>query len=102
MVKRANEGKLQSNDIQGGTFTITNLGMYGIDVFNAVINPPEATILSVGRIVDRVVPIDSQPIVQPMMLLSLSCDHRVVDGARGAEFLQTMAGLIEEPLALLN
>lgn len=102
MVKRANEGKLQSNDIQGGTFTITNLGMYGIDVFNAVINPPEAAILSVGRIVDRVVPIDSQPIVQPMMLLSLSCDHRVVDGARGAEFLQTMAGLIEEPLALLN
>jgi pyruvate dehydrogenase E2 component (dihydrolipoamide acetyltransferase) len=101
IVKRANQGKLLPGDIQGGTFTLTNLGMYGIDVFNAVINPPEAAILAVGRIVDRVIPIDGKPMVQPMMMLSLSCDHRVVDGARGAEFLHTLVGLIEEPLGLL-
>jgi pyruvate dehydrogenase E2 component (dihydrolipoamide acetyltransferase) len=101
IVNRANQGKLLPSDIQGGTFTLTNLGMYGIDVFNAVINPPEAAILAVGRIVERVIPVDGQPTVQPMMMLSLSCDHRVVDGARGAEFLQTLASLIEEPLTLL-
>jgi len=101
LVKRANAGSLQPNDIQGGTFTITNLGMYGIDVFNAVINPPEAAILAVGRILERVIAVDGQPSVQPVMMLSLSCDHRVIDGARGAEFIQTLAGLIEEPLALL-
>jgi len=101
IVNRANQGKLLPTDIQGGTFTLTNLGMYGIDVFNAVINPPEAAILAVGRIVERVIPVDGQPTVQPMMMLSLSCDHRVVDGARGAEFLQTLVKLIEEPLGLL-
>jgi pyruvate dehydrogenase E2 component (dihydrolipoamide acetyltransferase) len=101
IVNRANQGKLLPNDIQGGTFTLTNLGMYGIDVFNAVINPPEAAILAVGRIVDRVIAVNGQPAVQPMMMLSLSCDHRVVDGARGAEFLQTLASLIEEPLIQL-
>lgn len=101
LVKRANAGGLQPDDIQGGTFTITNLGMYGIDVFNAVINPPEAAILAVGRIFERVIPVDGQPSVQPVMMLSLSCDHRVVDGARGAEFIQTLVGLIEEPMALL-
>jgi pyruvate dehydrogenase E2 component (dihydrolipoamide acetyltransferase) len=101
LVKRANTGGLQPDDIQGGTFTITNLGMYGIDVFNAIINPPEAAILAVGRILERVIPVDGQPSVQPVMMLSLSCDHRVVDGARGAEFIQTLVGLMEEPLALL-
>ena len=101
IVKRANAGNLQPADIQGGNFTITNLGMYGIDVFTAVLNPPEAAILAVGRIVDKLIPVDGQPAVQPRMTLSLTCDHRVVDGARGAEFLQTLVGLIEEPLALL-
>jgi pyruvate dehydrogenase E2 component (dihydrolipoamide acetyltransferase) len=101
IVNRANQGKLLPRDIQGGTFTLTNLGMYGIDVFNAVINPPEAAILAVGRIVERVIPVNGQPAIQPMMMLSLSCDHRVVDGARGAEFLQTLASLIEEPLMQL-
>jgi pyruvate dehydrogenase E2 component (dihydrolipoamide acetyltransferase) len=102
LITRAQAGKLGPEDIQGGTFTISNLGMYGVDAFNAVINPPQAAILSVGRIAERVVPISSQPSVQPMMILSLSCDHRVVDGARGAQFLTTFADLIEEPLGLLG
>ena len=102
LITKAQAGKLRPQDIQGGTFTISNLGMYGVDAFNAIINPPQAAILSVGRIAERVVPISSQPSVQPMMVLSLSCDHRVVDGARGAQFLATLADLVEEPLGLLG
>ena len=102
IVARAKAGKLSLDDLSGGTFTISNLGMYGVDVFNAIVNPPQAAILAVSRIADRVVPLNGQPAVQPMMTLSLSCDHRVVDGARGAEFLQALAELIEEPLQLLN
>jgi pyruvate dehydrogenase E2 component (dihydrolipoamide acetyltransferase) len=102
LITKAQTGKLRPQDIQGGTFTISNLGMYGVDAFNAIINPPQAAILSVGRIADRVVPVSSQPSVQPMMVLSLSCDHRVVDGARGAQFLTTLADLLEEPLGLLE
>src|SRR5690242_14873459 len=101
LVARAQAGKLRPPDLQGGTFTISNLGMYGIDAFNAIINAPQAAILAVGRMVDRVVPVNGQPAVRPMLTLSLSCDHRVVDGARGAEFLTTVAALIEDPLALL-
>jgi pyruvate dehydrogenase E2 component (dihydrolipoamide acetyltransferase) len=100
LVGRAQAGKLRPPDLQGGTFTISNLGMYGIDAFNAIINAPQAAILAIGRMVDRVVPVNGQPAVRPMLTLSLSCDHRVVDGARGAEFLATVAALIEEPLAL--
>lgn len=102
IVARAKAGKLSLDDLNGGTFTISNLGMYGVDAFNAIVNPPQAAILAVSRIADRVVPVKGQPAVQPMMTLSLSCDHRVVDGARGAEFLQALADLIEEPLQLLN
>jgi pyruvate dehydrogenase E2 component (dihydrolipoamide acetyltransferase) len=102
IVTRAKAGKLSFNDLSGGTFTISNLGMYGVDAFNAIVNPPQAAILAVSRIADRVVPLNGQPAVQPMMTLSLSCDHRVVDGARGAEFLQALADLIEEPLQLLT
>ncbi len=102
VVARAQAGKLRPEDIRGGTFTITNLGMYGVDSFTAVINPPQAAILAVGRIAQRVVPIENAPRVQPVMMLSLSCDHRVVDGVRAAQFLQTLADLIEEPLAILG
>ncbi|HAG98941.1 MAG TPA: 2-oxo acid dehydrogenase subunit E2, partial [Ktedonobacter sp.] len=84
-----------------GTFTISNLGMYNVDAFNAIINQPQAAILAVGRIAERVVPVNGQPAVRPMMVLTLSCDHRAVDGARGAQFLDTVATLIEEPLGLL-
>jgi pyruvate dehydrogenase E2 component (dihydrolipoamide acetyltransferase) len=102
LVARAQAGKLSLDDLSGGTFTISNLGMYGVDAFNAIVNPPQAAILAVSRIADRVVPIHGQPAVQPMLTFSLSCDHRVVDGARGAQFLQALADLVEEPLQLLN
>jgi pyruvate dehydrogenase E2 component (dihydrolipoamide acetyltransferase) len=102
LITKAQTSKLQPQDIQGGTFTISNLGMYGVDAFNAIINSPQAAILAVGRIAERVVPIDGRPSVQPMMVLNLSCDHRVVDGARGAQFLAALADLVEEPLMLLG
>jgi pyruvate dehydrogenase E2 component (dihydrolipoamide acetyltransferase) len=102
VIGRANEGKLKLSDIQDGTFTLSNLGMYGVDAFNAIINPPQAAILAVSRIADRVVPVNGQPVVRPMLTLTLSCDHRVVDGARAAQFMDTLAGLIEEPLGLIS
>lgn len=101
VVDLAQSGKLRPADLQGGTFTISNLGMYGVDAFNAIINQPQAAILAVGRIAERVVPLHGQPAVQPMMVLTLSCDHRAIDGARGAQFLSTLADLVEEPLGLL-
>jgi len=101
VVSRAQAGKLRPADIQGGGFTISNLGMYGVDAFNAIVNPPQAAILAVGRIADRVVALNGQPAVQPTMVLTLSCDHRALDGARGAQFLGALAELVEEPLALL-
>jgi len=88
--------------LKGGTFTISNLGMYGVDAFNAIVNPPQAAILATGRIAERVIAIDGRPAVRPTMMISLSCDHRVLDGARAAQFLKTLIDLIEEPLALLN
>ena len=102
LVARAQAGKLRPADIQGGVFTISNLGMYGVDAFSAIVNPPQAAILAVGRIVDRVVPVNGQPAVQPTLTLTLSCDHRALDGARGAQSLGALADLIEEPLALLT
>lgn len=101
VVSRAQAGKLRPADIQGGGFTISNLGMYGVDAFSAIVNPPQAAILAVGRIADRVIAVNGQPAVQPTMVLTLSCDHRALDGARGAQFLGALADLIEEPLALL-
>ena len=101
LVAGANNGRLQPDDFAGGTFTISNLGMYGVDAFNAIVNPPQAAILAVGRIADRVVAVDGQPAVRPMMTLTLSCDHRAVDGVRAAQFLNALVGLIEEPLRAL-
>ncbi len=101
LVTRAQAGKLRPADIQGGGFTISNLGMYGVDAFSAIVNPPQAAILAVGRIADRVVPVDGQPAVRPTMVLTLSCDHRALDGARGAQFLGALADLVEEPLGLI-
>jgi pyruvate dehydrogenase E2 component (dihydrolipoamide acetyltransferase) len=102
LVSKAQANKLLPDEMSGGTFTISNLGMYGVDQFKAIVNPPQAAILAVGRIADRVVPVNGQPAVRSMLTLSLSCDHRVVDGARGAQFLQTLAELIESPLRLLD
>jgi len=101
LVERARRGKLRPADISGGTFTLTNLGMYNVDAFDAVVNTPQAAILSVGRIADRVIPVDGQVGIRPMMVLTLSLDHRVVDGARAAQFLDDLATLIEDPWRLL-
>ncbi len=101
LVKRAGEHSLRPGDLNGGTFTLTNLGMYNVDAFMAILNPPQAAILSVGRIADRVIAVNGQPAVRPVMILTLSCDHRVVDGLRGAQFLDDLAKLIEEPWGLL-
>ena len=98
LITRAQAGKLRSGDLDRGTFTISNLGMFDVDSFNAIINPPQAAILAVGRIVDKVVPVDGLPAVRPILTLNLSFDHRVVDGVRGAEFLKTLSNLIENPL----
>jgi pyruvate dehydrogenase E2 component (dihydrolipoamide acetyltransferase) len=101
LVTRAQSGKLRPADITGGIFTISNLGMYGVDAFNAIVNPPQAAILAVGRIAERVVAVNGQPAVAPTMVLTLSCDHRAVDGARGAQFLDALTSSVEEPLSLL-
>ena len=97
LITRTQAGKLRSGDLDRGTFTISNLGMFDVDSFNAIINPPQAAILAVGRIVDKVVPVDGLPAVRPILTLNLSFDHRVVDGVRGAEFLKTLSNLIENP-----
>jgi len=102
VVTRAREGALRPEDVERGTFTISNLGMFGVDAFNAVVNAPQAAILAVGRIVERVVPVDGAPGIRPMMALTLSCDHRVIDGARAAQFLSELAALIEEPAGLAD
>lgn len=99
--KKAKDKKLQPADWEGNTFTISNLGMFGIDEFTAIINPPDACILAVGAI--QQVPVVKNGAVVPgnVMKLTLSCDHRVVDGATGAAFLQTLQGLLQEPLRML-
>jgi pyruvate dehydrogenase E2 component (dihydrolipoamide acetyltransferase) len=101
LTERARGGKLRPADIAGGTFTISNLGMFGVDAFTAIIIPPQAAILAVGRIADRVVPVgvglEARPGVRPMMTLTLSNDHRVVDGARAAEFLRDLVEAILNP-----
>jgi len=102
LVDAARAGKLQPADVGGATFTISNLGMYGVDAFAAILNAPQAAILAVGRIADRVVPVDGHAEIRPMCTLTLSFDHRVVDGARGAQFLDTLAELIEEPAGLID
>jgi pyruvate dehydrogenase E2 component (dihydrolipoamide acetyltransferase) len=97
LIGRARAGRLTPEDISGGTFTITNLGMSGVDAFTAIIPGPQAAILAVGRVADRVVVVDGSPVVRPMLTLCLGCDHRAADGARGAEFLQSLAEFIEGP-----
>ena len=97
LAERAKSGKSRPQDFAGATFTISNLGMFQIDSFTAIIPPPQAAILAVGAITDRVVAINGQPAVRSMMTLTLSCDHRVIDGARGAQFLNDLAKAIAEP-----
>jgi pyruvate dehydrogenase E2 component (dihydrolipoamide acetyltransferase) len=97
LVGRARDGKLRAQDLEGGTFTISNLGMYDIDQFIAVLNPPQASILAVGATRDQVVPRDGDLHILPVMTMTLTCDHRAVDGATGAEFLKTLKAFLEDP-----
>jgi len=97
LTERARSNKLRPTDVAGATFTISNLGMYKVDAFSAIINPPQAAILAVGRIADRVVPVDGKPGIRPMMTMTLSSDHRVVDGARAASFLNDLADALQDP-----
>jgi pyruvate dehydrogenase E2 component (dihydrolipoamide acetyltransferase) len=101
LTERARAGRLRPADISGGTFTLSNLGMYKVDAFSAIITPPQAAILAVGSIADRVVAVNGKPGVRPMMTMTLSSDHRVVDGARAAEFLSELANAIREPEKVL-
>jgi len=95
--ERARAGRLRPPDIAGATFTISNLGMHQVDAFTAIISPPQAAILAVGRITDRVVPVNGQPTIRPMMTVTLSCDHRVIDGVRAAAFLNDVTEAIRQP-----
>jgi pyruvate dehydrogenase E2 component (dihydrolipoamide acetyltransferase) len=97
LAERAQAGRLQPADIANATFTISNLGMFGVDAFTAIIVPPQAAILAVGAITERVVAVNGQPAVRPMMSLTVSCDHRVVDGVRAAEFMRDLANAIRSP-----
>jgi pyruvate dehydrogenase E2 component (dihydrolipoamide acetyltransferase) len=101
VAERARAGKLRPADIADATFTISNLGMYQVDQFSAIITPPQAAILAVGSIADRVVAVQGQPAVRPMMTLTISCDHRVADGARAALFLADLAEATREPAKVL-
>ena len=97
LAERAQAGRLQPADIANATFTISNLGMFEVDAFTAIIVPPQAAILAVGAITPRVVPVNGQPAVRPMMSMTLSSDHRVVDGVRAAEFMRDLANAIRSP-----
>jgi len=101
LVERARQDRLRPEDLRDATFTISNLGMYAVDAFSAIVDRPQAAILAVGRILDRVVPVAGVPQVRRTMRMTLSCDHRAVDGARAAAFLTDLGDLIEEPAALL-
>ena len=101
MAGRAREKRLKPEEYTGATFSISNLGMFGIDEFTAVINPPEAAILAVGRLEQKPAVVDGELVVRRRMRITLSCDHRVIDGATGAAFLKTLVGMLENPLAMV-
>jgi len=97
LVGRTRAGKLQQQDLEGGTFTISNLGMYGVERFVAVLNPPQAAILAVGAIEERAVVHDGGLVARPVMEMTLTVDHRSVDGATASDFLRTVKQFLEEP-----
>ena len=101
LAARARAGRLQPADIAGGTFTISNLGMYDVEHFSAIINPPQAAILAVGAALPEVVPWNGQPAVRRTMRMTLSVDHRALDGASGAKFLKAIKDLLEAPSRLV-
>ncbi|RMH21530.1 MAG: 2-oxo acid dehydrogenase subunit E2 [Gemmatimonadetes bacterium] len=101
LAARAREKRLKPEEYTGATFSISNLGMFGIHEFTAVINPPEAGILAIGGVEDTPVIEDGDLVVRPRMRVTMSCDHRVIDGAQGARFLQTLKAMLEEPGAMV-
>jgi pyruvate dehydrogenase E2 component (dihydrolipoamide acetyltransferase) len=101
LVDKAREGKLNNDDLSGGTFTITNLGGFETEIFTPIVNQPEAAILGVGQISDEVVPVNGEAVIRPMLWLSMAYDHRAVDGAPAAEFLQKIKSALENPVSLL-
>jgi len=101
LAERARNRRLQPNEYTGATFSVSNLGMFDIDQFTAVINPPEAGIIAVGSIVQKPVVVDGQLGARRRMRITMSCDHRVIDGATGAAFLRTLKQMLENPLAML-
>jgi pyruvate dehydrogenase E2 component (dihydrolipoamide acetyltransferase) len=101
MAGRAREKRLQPDEYTGATFSVSNLGMFGIHEFTAIINPPEAGILAIGGVEDTPVVVNGEVVVQPRMRVTMSCDHRVIDGAQGSRFLQTFKAMLEEPAAIL-
>ena len=101
LVGRARSGKLTLADLEGGTFTISNLGMFGVEQFVAVLNPPQVAILAVGAVKDTAVVVDGAIDIAPMLQLTLTCDHRAIDGAEGADFLRTLVALVEQPALAL-
>ena len=101
IVTRARDNKLRQEDVDGGTFTISNLGMYGVDQFVAVLNPPQAAILAVGAIEPKAVPTETGIEARPLMAMTLTCDHRALDGATAADFLRTVKAFLEEPGLML-
>jgi pyruvate dehydrogenase E2 component (dihydrolipoamide acetyltransferase) len=101
LAKRARERKLKPEEFTGSTFSVSNLGMFGIDQFTAIINPPEAGIIAIGTSEDKLVVIDGEAVVRQRVRLTMSCDHRIIDGAVGAKFLQTLRRLVENPLMLV-
>jgi pyruvate dehydrogenase E2 component (dihydrolipoamide acetyltransferase) len=100
-VGRAREGKLAREDLENGTFTISNLGMFRVERFTAVLNPPQAAIVAVGATEEKPVAVDGEVAVRPMLTLTATFDHRAVDGAPAAQFLQTAKELLEEPGLML-
>jgi pyruvate dehydrogenase E2 component (dihydrolipoamide acetyltransferase) len=101
LAKRARERKLKPEEFTGSTFSVSNLGMFGIDQFTAIINPPEAGIIAIGTGEDKLVVVDGEPVVRKRVRLTMSCDHRIIDGAVGAKFLQVLRRLVENPLMLV-
>jgi len=99
--KKAQAGKLSPDDLQGGTFTISNLGMFGVDRFTAIINPPESAILAVGRIKEQPMVVNGEIVIRPTMWITLTGDHRVLDGVQAAKFLARVKELLENPLLAL-
>ena len=101
LAKKAREGKLQPEEFQGGSFSISNLGMYGIDNFSAIVNPPQSCILAVSRAIEKPIAVNGLIKVANMMNITLSADHRCVDGAVAAEFLKALRNFVESPILML-